>query len=132
SADMTHSNIYRFLGSIQEGQGTICEDEADDLDESPDKMHIYKVGYTTGFRVPRNDDDVSHGRTQDAYCTLGFKAFGAEKLPDSVKTKGFRERVVEQKCQSGTPKYDISEVANPALEEEFEQQLNELNWLRNR
>lgn len=129
SADMTHSNIYRFLGSIQEGQGTICEDEADDLDESPDKMRIYKVGYTTGFRVPRNDEDLSHGRTQDAYCTFCFKVFAAEK---TVKAKGFRERIIELNCQAGNPRFDISEITNPAQEEEFEHQLSELYTLRNR
>ncbi|NAL78052.1 hypothetical protein [Nitrososphaera sp. AFS] len=131
SADMTPSNIFRFLGPLQEGQGTICEDEADDLDESPQKMKIYKSGYTTGIRVTRNDDETSTGRRQDGYCTFGFKAFAAEKLPDSIKAKGFRERTVEIKCQAGSPKYDILEVANAAQEEEFEDQLNEINRLRN-
>jgi hypothetical protein len=130
STDITPSNIYRFLGSVQEGQGTICEDEADDLDDFPQKMKIYKSGYTKGFRVPRNEDEGS-GRSQDAYCTFGFKAYAAERVPDTMKAKGLKQRVVEMKCLSGTPEWDISEVANPASADEFVQHLNELNVLRN-
>jgi hypothetical protein len=33
STDMTAANIYQFLGSEEEGQGTLCEDEADRIDE---------------------------------------------------------------------------------------------------
>ena len=33
STDMTVANIYSFLGYEYEGIGTICEDEADDIDE---------------------------------------------------------------------------------------------------
>jgi hypothetical protein len=133
STDMTAANIYRFLGAIQEGQGTICEDETDDLDEDRDRMRIYKNGYTTGYRVQRNDEPSDGaGRQQNAYCTFGFKAFAAEKLPDSLKAKGFKDRIVELKCTYGFPKYDISEVVNPAGVNDFQVQLNELNDLRNR
>jgi hypothetical protein len=133
STDMTAANIYRFLGAIQEGQGTICEDEADDLDEDRDRMRIYKNGYTTGYRVQRNDEPTNGvGRQQNAYCTYGFKAFAAEKLPDSLKAKGFKDRIVELKCTYGIPQYDISEVANPAGVDDFQEQLNELNDSRNR
>ncbi len=46
---MTAANIYQFLGSREdEGHGTICEDEADNIDQNPDKMRIYKNGYTKG------------------------------------------------------------------------------------
>ncbi len=132
STDMTAANIYRFLGAIQEGQGTICEDEADDLDEDRDRMRIYKNGYTTGYRVQRNDEPTNGiGGQQNAYCTYGFKAFAAEKLPDSLKAKGFKDRIVELKCTYGFPQYDISEVANPAGVDDFQDQLNELNDLRN-
>jgi hypothetical protein len=45
SSDMTYANIYQFLGSTDEGIGTICEDEADNIDSDRDKMCIYKNGY---------------------------------------------------------------------------------------
>jgi hypothetical protein len=35
--------------------GNICEDEADDLDESPEKMKIYKSENTAGFKVARTN-----------------------------------------------------------------------------
>ena len=38
STDLTYANIYQFLGSDQEGIGTICEDEADGIDEDRIKM----------------------------------------------------------------------------------------------
>jgi hypothetical protein len=131
STDVTPSNIYRFFGSQQEGQGTICEDEADDLDESPEKMKIYKSGYTSGFKVARNEDSINGGMSQSAYCTYGFKVFSAERLPDSTKAKGLVQRLIELKCLSAIPTWDISEVANPAFADEFVKQLDELKELRN-
>jgi hypothetical protein len=62
STDMTAANIYQFLGSDQEGQGTLCEDEADRIDEDRQKMARYKHGYITGFPVARTD--TSFGRKQ--------------------------------------------------------------------
>ena len=53
STDVTAANIYQYLGNLQEGQGTICEDEADNIDENTDKMKIYKNGYSSGFPVYR-------------------------------------------------------------------------------
>jgi hypothetical protein len=117
SSDVTSANIYQFLGSQEEGVGSICEDEADNIDEDHDKMRIYKNGYTTGIPVFRTD--TSFGRSQLRYNTFCFKAFAAERLPDSVKAKGFRQRTVELACTYGFPKYDISEVVNPAGEEEY-------------
>jgi hypothetical protein len=131
STDMTHANIYSFLGCKYEGIGTICEDEADDIDEDREKMKIYKNGYTKGFRIHRTDTNTIEGRKQQGYNTFCFKAYGAEKLPDSFKAKGFNQRVVELPCSPGFPKYDISEVANAAGDESFEELLDELNEVRN-
>jgi hypothetical protein len=49
SSGMTAANIYQFLGSREEGTGTICEDEPDNIDEDREKMKVDKNGYTTGF-----------------------------------------------------------------------------------
>ena len=130
SSDMTPANIYQFLGFREEGIGTICEDEADDLDLNPEKMKIYKNGYTTGQPVLRMDNDNS-GRMQYRFFTFGFKAFSAEKLPDSVKARGFLQRVIDLPCIYGFPHYDIMEVTNPAGAEEFSDLLYELEKTRN-
>ena len=129
SSDMTYANIYQFLGSTDEGIGTICEDEADNIDSDRDKMCIYKNGYTTGRPVLRTD--TSFGRKQLKLNTFCFKAFAAERLPDSVRAKGFNQRTIELNCSYGFPKYDISEVANPAGEETYQNLLNELEDIRN-
>jgi hypothetical protein len=130
SSGMTAANIYQFLGSDSEGLGTICEDEADNIDQDHDKMRIYKNGYTTGIPVFRIDTSFS-GRKQLRFNTFGFKAFGAEKLPDSVTARGFNQRIVPLPCTYGFPLYDISEVVNAAGEEEYEELLEELNTMRN-
>jgi hypothetical protein len=129
STDVTSANIYQFLGSGEEGVGTLCEDEADDMDEDRDKMRIYKNGYTKGHPVLRTD--TSHGRKQFRFNTFCFKAFAAERLPDSVKAKGLNQRLIELPCTYGFPKYDISEVINPAGEQEYVKLLDELNDMRN-
>ena len=105
STDITAPNIYQFLGSREdEGHGTICEDEADNIDESPDKMRINKNGYTTGFPVLRTG--TSFGRKQQRFNTFCFKAFAAERTPDPEKAKGFIQRIVEINCFAGNPPCD--------------------------
>jgi len=129
STDMTSANIYQVLGSLDEGQVTICEDEADNIDESQEKMRIYKNGYTVGFPVLRTD--TTYGRKQFKFNTFCLKAFAAERLPDSLKAKGFNQRIIELACLYGFPQYDISEVVNPAGEEGYQYLLDELNETRN-
>lgn len=129
STDITAANIYQFLGSGEEGLGTLCEDEADRIDEDRQKMAIYKNGNITGRPVARTD--TSFGRKQLKLNTFCFKAFAAERFPDSIKAKGFNQRVIELQCSFGDPEQDIAEVANPAGAEEFQHLLNELNEMRN-
>jgi hypothetical protein len=117
SSGMTAANVYTYLGSGEEGLGTICEDEADNIDEDRDKMKVYKNEYTTGR--PYHRTDTSIGRQQNKFNTFCFKAFAAERLPDSVTAKGFNQRIVELPCVYGFPAFDISELVNPAGEEEF-------------
>ena len=87
-------------------------------------MRIYKNGYSSGFPVFRTD--ITSGRKQFRYFTFCFKAFAAERTPDSIKAKGFNQRIIELHCSPGFPKYDISEIVNPAGEEEHQELLNEL------
>jgi hypothetical protein len=130
STDITAANIYQFLGNREdEGHGTLCEDEADNIDESPDKMRIYKNGYTTGFPVLRTV--TSLGRKQQRFNTFCFKAFAAERTPDAEKAKGFVQRIVEVNCFAGNPPCDISEFVNPAGDQENQKLLDELLDFRN-
>jgi hypothetical protein len=129
STDMTAANIYQFLGDKEEGQGTICEDEADRIDEDRQKMAIHKNGYITGFPVSRID--TSFGRKQLKLNTYCFKVFAAERFPDPLRARGFNQRVLEMQCYYGDPEQDIAEVANPAGAEEFQFLLDELEETRN-
>jgi hypothetical protein len=125
---ITPANIYQFLGSMEEGQGIILEDETDHIEQLEEKMKIYKVGYKTGAKVSRMD--TSSGRNQQSYWTYGFKAFTAEQQPDSHKGKGFNERIFVIKCSIGNPEYDISEVISPAGDEKYHLLLDELLDMR--
>ncbi len=126
------ANIYRVLGSECEGAGTICEDEADNIEDNNEKMRIYKNGYTGGFPVTRSDvSNVSGVRKTIKFYTYGFKAFAAERLPDVVKAKGFNERCIVIKCIRGEPDYDLSEVISPSGVEEYEALVKELRDARN-
>jgi hypothetical protein len=129
STDLNAANIYQFLGDKEEGQGTLCEDEADRIDEDKLKMAIEKNGYIKGFPVARTD--TSFGRMQLKLNTFCWKAFAAESFPDPVKAKGFIQRCIEIQCSFGNPKLDITEVTNPAGETEFQHLLDELNEMRN-
>lgn len=125
---VTAANIYQFFGGIEEGQGIILEDEADNIDRNDEKMRIYKVGYKSGTKVSRID--TSFGRKQQSYWTYSFKAFSAEKQPDNNRAKGFNERVFVIPCSTGNPKYDITEVINPAGDSKYSQLLAELVDIR--
>jgi hypothetical protein len=54
SSDMTAANMYQLLGNGKHGVVTMCEDEADDIDEDREKMKIYKDGVTTSISVLRS------------------------------------------------------------------------------
>lgn len=129
SSDITPANIYQLLGSREEGMATICEDEADNLDLNFDKLRIYKLGYTTGRYVLRIDNDG--GRVQLKFFTFCWKAFAAERLPDSVMARGFLQRIIDLQCTYGFPDYDILEVENPANTTKFAELLEELEETRN-
>jgi hypothetical protein len=124
--DITATNIYGFLGNFEEAQGSILEDEADDIDKEPDKMKIYKAGYNAGKKVTRTDI-TGFGRKTYGWNTFCFKAFTAEEAPDQNKAKGFIDRTFVLHCTPGEPPYDITEVTNPAGDKEFTKLLNELS-----
>ena len=129
SVGMSVANVYQFLGSRDEGVGTICEDEADDIDEDHDKMQIAKSGYTKGYPVTKIVI-TPYGRTQYKYNSFCFKAYTAERTPDPVKGKGFLQRNIKLQCSAGQPKHDILEVTNPAGDDNFQSLLNELYNVR--
>jgi len=130
NTSLTPANIYRSLGSIEAGQVILLEDEADNIEEQDEKMRICKTGYDISGKVARSDDTGSGGRKSQAFYTYCFKAFASEKQPDSIKAKGFNDRVFVIKCSVGDPDYDISEVISPAGDKDCELLLEGLVDLR--
>jgi hypothetical protein len=129
STGMTVANVYQFLGSGEEGQGTLCYDEADRIDEDRLMMAILKNGYGKGFPVPKID--TSFGRKQMKFNTYCLKAFAAERFLDPVNAKGLIQRCIELQCYAGDPRYDIAEVTDETGAEEFQELKDELNDMRN-
>jgi hypothetical protein len=129
STGMTVANIYQFLGNGEEGQGTLCYDEADKLDEDRLMMAALKNGYLQGCPVARID--TSFGRIQQKFNTYCWKAFAAEKFLDPVNAKGLIQRCIELKCYAGDPDYDIVEVIDDSGSEEFRPLKDELNDIHN-
>jgi hypothetical protein len=126
--DITAPNIFTYLGTIQEGQGIILEDEADNVDKDNEKMKLYKRGYNAGGTVSRID--TTFGRKQDGFYVYCFKAFTAERRPDGDRAKGFNERTFFIECQPGAPDYDIVEITNSvAGEPEFKALATQLETL---
>lgn len=129
TSGVTTANIYQYLGEFEDGQGTIIEDEADDIDKKEDKMRIYKVGYKKGTKIPRMD--ISNGRNQHAYFTFGFKVFAAERQLNSLEAKGLNDRIFYLRCFPGKPKHYIKDVLDNAGDSKQEEMKKELDSVRN-
>jgi hypothetical protein len=129
NTDITPANVYRFLGQYEQGQGTLSFDEAKMIAESNALMNIFNSGYTSGKKVARID--VDNNGDQNGYYTYCFKAFAAEELSDSEKARAFNTRCIPLKCTPGLPDLDITEILNPAGDEDDQKTLVELMDLRN-
>lgn len=129
STGMTVANVYQFLGSGEEGQGTLCYDEADKIDDDRPMMAVLKNGNIQGCPVARID--TSFGRKQLKFNTYCWKAFAAERFLDPVNAKGLIQRTIELQCYAGDPKYDIAEVTDSTGAEEFQELRDELNEIHN-
>jgi hypothetical protein len=101
--------MFTFLGPIQSCQGTIAEDEADNLAIDPDKLNICKSGYSEGSsKIPKTD--LSAGRKQELFHTFCFKIFASENSLENSRAKGLLDRSFEIRCLVGRPTYNIKEV----------------------
>ncbi len=125
------ANIYTFLGDQEEGQGTLAEDEADNIHLQPDKYKIDKTGYASGGSVPKVDIHTSEGgRSQGVYLTFCMKWYAMEELPDYQQIKGQLDRSYVLKFVVGKPKYNIKDVIKNAGDPKFEPLYNQLLEIR--
>jgi hypothetical protein len=121
-------NYFTFLGDIEECQGTIAEDEADDIGDNTEKKKILKTGYTSGGNVPKVD--LTYGRKQESYLTYCMKWFAMEELPDYKKIKGILDRSFIYRFIVGDVEYNIKDVIKYAGESKFKPLHDELIDLR--
>jgi hypothetical protein len=123
------ANIYTFLGNLEECQGTIAEDEINNLENEPEKLNVYKSGYSNSSgRIPKVD--LHSGRIQEVYLTYCFKIFATEKSLDNSLAKGLLDRSFEIHCITGNPQYNIKEVFDNANEEKHTKLRAELQKTR--
>jgi hypothetical protein len=127
------ANYYTFLGETEEGQGTLAEDEADNIHLQQDKYKICKTGYASGGSVPKVDIHSGGGngrRSQGVFLTYCMKWFAMEELPDYKKAKGFLDRSFVYKFIVGRVKYNIKDVINYAGDPKFKPLHDELLEVR--
>ena len=104
------ANYNTFLGEIQEGQGTIAEDEADDIGSSSDKKNILKAGYAAGGTVPKVGFTNNGKRFQECYLPYCHKWLAMEKLPYDNNSRGISDRTFPHYFMNGEVKYNIKEI----------------------
>ncbi len=117
-------NYFTFLGETEEGQGTVAEDEADDIGFNKEKKKILKTGYTQGGNVPKVD--LNNGRKQGSFLTFCMKWLAMEDLPDDKKIKGILDRSLVFRFVVGDVEYNIKEVITYAGDPKFKPLNDEL------
>ena len=121
-------NYFTFLGDKEECQGTIAEDEAEDIGYNKEKQKILKTGYASGGSVPKVD--LTFGRKQESYLTYGMKWLAMEELPDYKKIKGILDRSFVFRFIVGDVEYNIKDVIKYAGDSKFKPLHDELIDLR--
>lgn len=111
--DVPQADVYNFLGSDEEGCGTIAEDEAQELWKNAEKIRTYKSSYSKGSVKARIIGVDSLGKHQIFYKTFCPKWFAGEKLPQD---KGFLERLAIVHMAEGRPKSNIKRLTNEEKE----------------
>jgi hypothetical protein len=126
------ANIREYLGTVEEGQGTIAEDEVDDLDKDSDKKRVYTTGYASGSCVPKILEGNTKAREQRYYLPYCQKMLASENLPSVKDAKGLLDRTFVNKCIKGYPKYNAKSTKERTKSAEALKLIAELQRLRKR
>lgn len=114
--DIPNADVYNFLGTDEEGAGTIAEDEAQEIDKNREKIRMYKNSYSKGSGKARIIT-TNYSKKQVFYKTFCPKIFAGEKVPED---KGLRERLAVVNMLEGKPQANIKRLT----ENEKQQLLN--------
>lgn len=112
--DIPSADVYNFLGTDEEGTGTIAEDEAQELSRSFEKTRMYKSGYSKGSLKARIVGVDNLGKHQVHYKTFGPKWFAGERTPQD---KGFSERLAVIHMTEGQPTSNIKRISEEEKQE---------------
>jgi hypothetical protein len=126
------ANICEYLGTVEDGQGTIAEDELGNLDEDEYKKLLYMTGYAFGGCVPKILDASSRDREQRYYRSYCQKMSASESLPSIKYSKGVLDREFIIKCLKGFPKYNVKMTKKRTRTPEVLRLVNELQTIRKR
>jgi hypothetical protein len=127
------ANICEYLGTTEDGQGTIAEDELGDLDNDEYKRRLYMTGYAFGGCVPKIlDASSAKSREQYFYRSYCQKMAASENLPSMKYSKGVLDREFVIKCVKGFPKYNIKATKKKTKTPEIMMLIDELQSLRKR
>ena len=110
-------NYFTFLGEIEECQGTIAEDEAEDIGYDREKRKILKTGYASGGCVLKVD--LTYGRTQGSFLTYGMKWLAMEDH-QMINGGGCKVSIaLEKQTQTTqpTPNRELEQIAYYLLHE---------------
>jgi hypothetical protein len=121
-------NYFTFLGDMEECQGSIAEDEAEDMAYNWDKNKVIRTGYCSGSTVPKVD--LTFGRKQDAWLTYCHKWFAMEEIPDYSRIKGILDRTFVHNFVVGRVPYNIKDVIRPSGDSVYEGLYKELAYIR--
>jgi len=105
--DLPNADIYNFLGSDEEGCGTIAEDEAQDIVGYKEKIRTYKNSYSKNSFKARMLM-LQNKKQQVYYKTFCPKWFAGEKIPQD---KGFLERLAIIYMIEGIPTSNIKRAS---------------------
>jgi hypothetical protein len=122
------ADYYTVMGSHEEGQVTIAEDEVDDLGLDKKKRDILKAGYASGASVPRID--LEGGRKMDNWLVYCHKWLATEEWKEDKNTKGILHRSLKLKFLAGDVPYNIKDVVRFADDPEYKPLHDELIELR--
>jgi hypothetical protein len=92
------ANYYRTLGAVEPGQCTIIEDEADNIEEDPNKMKILNGGYEYSAMIPKINMN-SRDQNQIWFYGFCFKIIISNKPLNPKKAKGLAERTLTIHCK---------------------------------
>jgi hypothetical protein len=126
------ANICEYLGTIEDGQGTIAEDEVNNLDQDEYKRLLYMTGYAAGGSVPKILDAGTSARDQRYYRSYCQKMSASENLPSIKYSKGVLDREFIVKCVKGFPRYNIKSIKKKTKTPEIMQLINELQSIKKR